>query len=910
MQSSCSSSSRWRRLTLVIVATLLFGLGGPGREIRADSPGLAIAGGRSQGEIGAALAERGGPNAPAAPALTVMKSLLAPADRAVLLIGETVRFQATVQNTGASTIVYLPLEDQFDRDCLAYAPKTAVPLESYHSSTAGSINWVNLVYNAGVYLAPGESFTVTMPFSVVGPSLAGYNRAIVDGAVDEADQPAPAASSEVAFTCVPPASIGDLVWDDRDGDGQPDAGEPGLSGIELRLTHPDGSVITTTTTVAGFYTFAMLPPGAYTVAVDAATLPAGYVPTSLASPLAITLGAGQQMMEADFGYQAQPVLAIAKTPDMQYASGGDAVTFTLAVANTGPTALASLTLTDTYDAACMTLLAADPAPSAQGPGEARWEIGPLPIAATAWITTVFRADQVNAVCVNNALAAGVDIYGVHAGPARDDAAVQTGERPVIGVAKQVASIAASGLGTYTVAYTITVNNLGDVPLANVQATDDLAVTFAAADSFALAGLSSAHFSVNPAYTGITPNTALLTGADSLGVGLGGTIELTVTLTPGVNAGPYFNQVLAQGTSPLFTTVWDLSDNGFAPDPDGNGDPGGLGENDPTPLNFNATSAISITKTGPATAWAGVPITYVLTVINAGDTPLASVTVADIVCGGTTYVTGDTDSNGLLDVTETWTFTCTHRVRSTDPDPLINTAIAWGVDPLSAVVSAQGSWNTDLLTIRLGDRTWLDADGDGVEEPLTETVGVPFVPLRIKGVDLNGVTVEITVTTSITGHYAVDLRPGVYTVTAPAQASGASATSPLTQTRSLLLGGLEDLTVDFGYQTHTAVSLLAFDAANQPAGRVLVRWTAGPATNVEGFLLFRAAKAAGPYKQLTPTPIAALPIQADYQYLDKSGLDPREVYWYKLQTLPGDEWLGPIASAPYFGDRLFVPLVSR
>ena len=211
--------------------------------------------------------------------------------------------------------------------------------------------------------------------------------------------------------------------------------------------------------------------------------------------------------------------------------------------------------------------------------------------------------------------------------------------------------------------------------------------------------------------------------------------------------------------------------------------------------------------------------------------------------------------------------------------------------------------------RLGDLVWQDSNGDGIYDPGSE-FGVPNVPLRVQGLTINGTRTDITVTTQITGHYAVDLRPGVYTVTAPAQVPGARATSPLAQTRSLLLGGLADLTVDFGYQIHTAVSLLAFDAANQPAGRVLVRWTVSPGADVEGFLLFRAIKEAGPYEQLTPTAIPALLILADYQYLDKGSLDPRGVYWYRLLTLPAGEWLGPIASALYFGGRLFVPLVSR
>lgn len=56
-----------------------------------------------------------------------------------------------------------------------------------------------------------------------------------------------------------PAAVGDFVWNDLDGDGIQDAGEAGLSGVQVDLiiTYPDGSVVTLTTTTGagGSYTF-------------------------------------------------------------------------------------------------------------------------------------------------------------------------------------------------------------------------------------------------------------------------------------------------------------------------------------------------------------------------------------------------------------------------------------------------------------------------------------------------------------------------------------------------------------------------------------------------------------------------------------------------------------------------------
>ena len=60
--------------------------------------------------------------------------------------------------------------------------------------------------------------------------------------------------------------LGDFVWDDLDGDGIQDAGEPGLAGIPVRLLHPAGTELATTVTgVDGSYRFEELAPGDYAV---------------------------------------------------------------------------------------------------------------------------------------------------------------------------------------------------------------------------------------------------------------------------------------------------------------------------------------------------------------------------------------------------------------------------------------------------------------------------------------------------------------------------------------------------------------------------------------------------------------------------------------------------------------------
>jgi protocatechuate 3,4-dioxygenase beta subunit len=81
------------------------------------------------------------------------------------------------------------------------------------------------------------------------------------------------------------ASIGNFVWEDYSADGEQDAGEPGIPGVQVTLTGTTGNgtpvMLTTTTDANGFYLFDNLVPGTYKLTF---VTPTGYVTTLMDTP--------------------------------------------------------------------------------------------------------------------------------------------------------------------------------------------------------------------------------------------------------------------------------------------------------------------------------------------------------------------------------------------------------------------------------------------------------------------------------------------------------------------------------------------------------------------------------------------------------------------------------------------------
>ncbi|HLO54261.1 MAG TPA: SdrD B-like domain-containing protein, partial [Saprospiraceae bacterium] len=296
------------------------------------------------------------------------------------------------------------------------------------------------------------------------------------------------------------------------------------------------------------------------------------------------------------------------------------------------------------------------------------------------------------------------------------------ENPSIGIAKAITNGPINNNdGTYTLTYTMLVENTGDVLLDNVQVVENLKTTFAGATSYSVNNISSADFSVNNNFNG-NSDTNLLDGTDNLIYQGSGSITLTITVTPGSNLGAYNNTAVVNGTSPANQSVTDDSQNGTNVDPDNNDDP--TDNDEPTSVTFTENPSIGIAKaitSGPINNNDGTyTLTYTMLVENTGDVLLSKVQIVENLnatfAGATSYTVnsisstdfsvnnnfnGNTDTN-LLDGTDNLIYqgsgSITLTVTVTPGSNLgayNNTAVANGTSPANQSVTDDSQNGTDV-----------------------------------------------------------------------------------------------------------------------------------------------------------------------------------------------------------------------
>jgi hypothetical protein len=168
-------------------------------------------------------------------------------------------------------------------------------------------------------------------------------------------------------------SIGDYVWQDLNYNGiQDDGAASGINGVQILLTginvygQPVSMIATTanapSTGNPGYYQFAGLCAGNYTVSINATTVPAGLIPTSPLSangndlvpndsnnPIGATLSLGtdnDSNQTIDFGYvMATPGIVVTKACT-DASAAGQPINFSAVITNTGNETLNNITCSD------------------------------------------------------------------------------------------------------------------------------------------------------------------------------------------------------------------------------------------------------------------------------------------------------------------------------------------------------------------------------------------------------------------------------------------------------------------------------------------------------------------------------------------------------------------------------------
>lgn len=183
-------------------------------------------------------------------------------------------------------------------------------------------------------------------------------------------------------------------------------------------------------------------------------------------------------------------------------------------------------------------------------------------------------------------------------------------------------------------------------------------------------------------------------------------------------------------------------------------------------SFDYAPGIAITKTDNPTLVRGdlsppaqVVSTFVVT--NTGNADLGSVHVSDDRCAPVAYVAGDTNTDSVLQTTETWTYSCTRDiVASVDDVPLTITNLATvdAVDPAKTEVTATDDAEIDVVvpvidivkTVRTGGTTDAFVDALSIAGAGTSPVEYRMVVTNPGNVPLGSVAVNDPDCSPVTG----------------------------------------------------------------------------------------------------------------------------------------------------------------
>ncbi len=654
---------------------------------------------------------------------------------------------------------------------------------------------------SGNYLFDGlldGNYTVTVNTATIPGTVSQTNdpdSACPGAACDDATNVTIAASNDVDtadFGYDVPNAITGEVWEDSNGDGLQDTNEPPLEGVTVYLDN--GACVigidcpSTTTNPDGSYAFVDLPDGTYTILVDNGSTPLGADWENTADPegmpgdnasAPITLAGGQISSDNDFGYQEVGPYSIDGV--VYYDWNGDGMQGTNeegfpngtpvylydnqgVVIDTAYTIDGAYTFTNLPNGDYLVEVGAPQYNQTEDPDEAA--------------TVCSACDNAGAVTINGAAVTDVDF----------------GYEPTAGG---------------TIGDLVWYDANGDGLQAGVLETGYAQVLVYLYSDFNSDGIFSLVDSVWTDANGQYEFTDLPDGdyqvrvADPMNI-ISEDLQAT---TPAIYDASIVNSI-TDNTSSNCVDCPDSFDFGFAPlgavgdmvywDSNGNGQqdfneigiagimvqlcpPAGMDIDGDGPL---AIDECTTTTTSDGTD--GNPVGY----YQFDNLPVPSdpmteyYTISVLTPPGTQ--TADPDSDGL---------TC-EQVAHTDPNINLGYSLCDNDDEVYGIGYGASYTGGDFgyqPPTAIGDYVWIDANGDGVQDP--SELGIPNATVALcpsAGVDLgNGVGVCITTTTDVEGHYSftfdTTLPDGDYSITVTPPAGYINLSDP---------DGTVDSTTDF------------------------------------------------------------------------------------------------------------------
>ncbi|MEJ6399509.1 DUF7507 domain-containing protein, partial [Yoonia sp. 208BN28-4] len=394
------------------------------------------------------------------------------------------------------------------------------------------------------------------------------------------------------------------------------------------------------------------------------------------------------------GPAADPGLVLTKTATpVPFGAAGTAVTYVMAVENTGNVTLTNVMVSDPITSPPFTCMIA------------RLRVGETDDSCALSLTVT--QDQFDAGEITNTASASAT--GPRGTSITDSDTITTPARdPEPGLeATKVASLNGSIAGS-TVDFTLFVRNTGDVTLTPAGITDTM-TRLDGSD----AGLAPVSFALQSGDTD---------GDNRIDVGETFVYRATYVLTlEDVNAGGLRNTVTVDATTPAGATVSDVSDNGN--DADGNA------TDDPTVVEIIQGPALDATKAlAQGGAAEGDEVIFVVTVRNIGNVSVNDLVIADtmtradgIPIAAETFTVAPVDP-GVVDqplapnAQREWRVTYMLTQDDVDAGGLSNVVVASGTDP-------EGNAVSDLADN--GD----DSDGNTTDDP-TRVAIVPEARLEV------------------------------------------------------------------------------------------------------------------------------------------------------------------------------------